>query len=153
MLLAVHAGSVMKTTVRKILTGLTLAAGLILSAAGLAVTATPANAAAYYYYGAEAASAGESAFTQFYAAHSVNLISIQSGYVHCPAYNGAHVTWCGTVGNNTSHAQAGVNFTVNGVSYWMREDVYAPIWYGSVKCATRGNAPSRFVTACNGVAT
>jgi hypothetical protein len=137
----------MKTTVRRILLSLALAAGLILAAV------VPASAAPYYYYGAESAGSGASAFTQFYAAHSTQLISIQNNHVNCPAFNGAHVTWCGTIGNNTSHAQAGVNYTVNGVSYWMREDVYAAIWYGSLKCTTRGNAPSHFVTACNGVAT
>jgi hypothetical protein len=147
MILAVHAGSVMKTTVRSILAVLALAAGLTLAAA-------PANAATYQYYGAESynAGSGATAFTQFNAAHSNTLISIKSNYVNCPAYNGAHVTWCGTVGNNTNHAQAGVNYTVNGVSYWMREDVYAPVYYGSLRCTTRGNATSYFVTYCNGVA-
>lgn len=119
------------------------------------VLAGSASAAPYYYNGAETGAGAASAFTQFYAATSYNLISIQSGHVNCPAYNGAHVTWCGTVGNNTSHAQAGVNFTVNGVSYWMRDDMYAPVASGTgqVTCSTRGNAPSHFITACNGVAT
>jgi hypothetical protein len=139
----------MKITVRNIFTGLALAAGLILPAAGLAVTATPANAATYQYFGAESATSGASAFVQFNAAHSSTLISIQSGHVNCPAFNGAQVKWCGTVGNNTSHAQAGVNYTVNGVSHYMREDVYAPVWYGYVKCSTRGDVVS-FVTYCNG---
>src|ERR1700745_4385257 len=101
MILAAYAGSVMKTTVRRILTGLALAGGLILAAAGTA------DAAPYYYYGAESAGSGASAFTQFYAAHSSQLISIQNNHVNCPAFNGAHVTWCGTVGNNTGHAQGG----------------------------------------------
>ena len=138
----------MKATIRRILVGLVLAAGLTLA------IAVPANAAPYYYYGAESGGPGPaSAFTQFYAAHSTNLISIESGHVNCPAFNGAHVTWCGTVGNNTNHAQAGVNFTVNGGSYWMRMDVYAPVVYGSLRCSTRGNATSHFVTSCNGIQT
>ena len=136
----------MSLRLRRVLLALALAAAAALAAA------PPASAAAYQYYGAESAGSGASAFTQFYAAHSASLISIQSNVVHCPAFNGAHVTWCGTVNNNTGHAQAGVNYTVNGVSYWMREDVYAPVYYGSVKCTTRGNAPSHFVTACAGVA-
>jgi hypothetical protein len=118
----------------------------------LVLAAAPANAGTYTYYGAESYnSTGATAFVQFNAAHSYSLISIQSNYVHCPAYNGAHVTWCGTVGNNTNHAQGGVNYTVNGVSYWMREDVYAATWYGSLKCYARGNATTHFVTYCNGV--
>ena len=95
-------------------------------AALLGVTATAAQAAPYQYYGAESAGSGASAFTQFYAAHSVNLISIESNHVNCPAFNGAHVTWCGTVGNNTNHAQAGVNYTAGGVSYWMRRTCTPP---------------------------
>src|SRR6516162_5400443 len=129
---------------RRIIADLALAAGLDLAA-------SPASAGTYQYYGAEAYSAPASAFVQFNAAHSTILISIKSGYVHCPAYNGAHVTWCGTVGNNTNHAQAGVNFTAGGRSYWMREDVYAAIWYGSLKCDTRGNSTTYFVTYCAGV--
>ena len=126
-------------------------------ALGIAVTAAlaaapAASAGTYTYYGAESAGGGASAFTQFNAAHSNQLVSIESNYVNCPAYNGAHVTWCGTIGNNTSHAQAGVNYTLGGVSYWMRMDVYAAVWYGSLKCDTRGNAVSHFVTYCNGVA-
>ena len=121
-------------------------------AALLGVTATAAQAAPYQYYGAESGGTpgGASAFTQFNAAHSQYLISIESGHVTCPGLNGAHVTWCGTVGNNTGHAQAGVNYTVNGTSYWMRDDVYAAAssGTGSLRCATRGNAPSHFVTAC-----
>ena len=138
----------MSLRLRRVLLVLALAATAALAAA------PSASAAAYQYYGAESANpaAGATAFTQFYAAHSVNLISIESNYVNCPAFNGAHVTWCGTIGNNTNHAQAGVNYTVGGVSYWMREDVYAPVWYGYVKCGTRGNAPSHFVNACAGVA-
>jgi hypothetical protein len=137
----------MKTTVRRVFLGLALTAGLILPAAA------PASAATYQYYGAESynSGSGATAFTQFNAAHSNTLISIKSNYVNCPAFNGAHVTWCGTIGNNTNHAQAGVNYTVNGVSYWMRMDVYAAVVYGSLKCDTRGNATSHFVTYCNGV--
>lgn len=120
----------------------------------LGVTATAAQAAPYQYYGAESynPTAGASAFTQFYAAHSAYIISIQYNHVNCPAYNGAHVTWCGTVGNNTGHAQAGVNYTVGGAAYWMRMDVYAAAVAGYLKCTTRGNAPSHFVNACAGVA-
>lgn len=127
-------------------------AGAALAGAGAAAPA--AQAASYYYYGAEAGGipGGASAFTQFYAAHSQYIISIESNHVNCPAFSGAHVTWCGTVGNNTGHAQAGVNFTVSGVSYWMRMDIYAPATAGYLKCGTRGNSPSHFVTACNGVA-
>ena len=125
---------------------------LALAAAAALAAAPAASAAAYQYYGAESAGGGASAFTQFNAAHSVSLISIESGYVNCPAFNGAHVTWCGTIGNNTNHAQAGVNYTFGGVSYWMREDVYAAVVYGSLRCTTRGNAPSHFVTFCAGVA-
>lgn len=125
---------------------------LALAAATTLAAAPAASAGTYQYYGAESAGGGASAFTQFNAAHSTNLISIESGYVNCPAYNGAHVTWCGTIGNNTSHAQAGVNYTRNGVSYWMREDVYAAVWYGSLRCSTRGNDTSHFVTSCAGVA-
>ena len=128
-----------------------LLAGLALTA-GLSLAAIPAaNAAPYYYNGAEAGGvAGASAFTQFYAATSSTLISIESNHVNCPAFQGAHVTWCGTIGNNTNHAQAGVNFTVNGVSYWMRDDMYAHA--SGPTCSTRGNSPSHFVTACNGIA-
>ena len=130
-----------------LLTGLGLAAGLTLA------SVPAANAAPYYFYSAESAGPGSaSAFTQFYAAHSSQLISIQNNYVNCPAFNGAHVTWCGTVGNNTGHAQAGVNYTYGGGSYWMREDVYAAVSSptGSLYCTTRGNATSHFVLHCNG---
>lgn len=121
-------------------------------AAGIALTlAGPASAGTYQYYGAESYAAPASAFTQFYAAHSSYLVSIESGYVHCPAFNGARVTWCGTVGNNTSHAQAGVNWTANGRSHWMRMDVFAPVWYGYLRCDTRGDTVN-FVNACAGVA-
>ncbi len=125
---------------------------LALAAAAALAAAPAASAAPYQYYGAESAGGGASAFTQFNAAHSTNLISIESNYVNCPAYNGDHVTWCGTVNNNTNHAQAGVNYTRNGVSYWMRMDVYAPVFYGYVKCVTRGNDTSHFPTSCAGVA-
>jgi hypothetical protein len=136
----------MKTTIRRIariIPVLGLALALVLPAAA-------ASAGTYQYFGAESATAGASAFTQFNAASSNTLISIESNYVHCPAFNGAHVTWCGTVGNNTNHAQAGVNFTVNGVSHWMRMDVYAAVYYGHLVCKTRGDVVN-FVTFCNGV--
>jgi hypothetical protein len=140
----------MKTTLRRILTGLALAAGLALA------TAPAASAGTYTYYGAESynPSYGSSAFTQFYAAHSVYIVSIQNNYVNCPGLNGAHVTWCGTVGNNTGHAQAGVNYTAGGQSFWMRMDVYAPASSptGHLYCTTRGDAGSHFVTSCDGVA-
>lgn len=119
----------------------------------LSVTATAAQAAPYQYYSATSGGvAGASAFTQFNAAHSSVLISIESNHVACPGPNGAHVTWCGTIGNNTSHAQAGVNYTAGGGSYWMRMDVYAAVasGTGSLQCDTRGNAPSHFVIACPG---
>ena len=144
MLLAVHAGSVMKTA-KRIILALALAAGLALAAA------PAASAGTYQYYGAESYSNPGTAFVQFNAAHSYNIVSIKSNYVNCPAFNGAHVTWCGTVGNNTVHAQAGVNYTDNGKSYWMREDVYAAAWDGTFRCDTRGNGVSNFVTYCAGV--
>lgn len=127
---------------------------LALAAIATLAGASSASAAPYYYNGAESGGvAGASAFTQFYAASSATLISIQSNHVNCPALNGAHASWCGTVNNNTGHAQAGVNYTVNGVSYWMRMDIYAAASSGTghLLCTTRGNAPSHFVTACNGV--
>ena len=133
---------------RSWVTVLTLALGLGLGVpATFAVTA--ASAGTYQYFGAESATSGASAFTQFHAASSTQLISIQSNHVNCPAFNGARVTWCGTIGNNTSHAQAGVNYTVNGVAHWMREDVYAAISYGHLVCDTRGDVV-HFVTYCNG---
>jgi hypothetical protein len=128
---------------------LALATGLGLGIpATFAVTA--ASAGTYQYFGAESynSGSGATAFVQFNAAHSVNLVSIESNYVNCPAFNGAHVTWCGTIGNNTNHAQAGANYTVSGKAYYLREDVWAPVVYGSLKCGTRGDATSHFVTAC-----
>ena len=135
----------MSLRLRRWLAALPLAAAAVLAAAPSA-----SAAGTYQYYGAESynPSYGSSAFTQFNAAHSTYLISIQSNYVNCPAFNGAHVTWCGTVGNNTNHAQAGVNYTVGGQSFWMRMDVWAAVVYGYLKCGTRGNAGSHFVTAC-----
>jgi hypothetical protein len=123
-------------------------AALAVPALLISVLATPANAATYQYFGAESATAGASAFAQFNAAHSTYIISIESNVVHCPAFNGARVTWCGTVGNNTGHAQAGVNYTVNGVSHYMRYDVYAPS-VSSQMCSTRGDV-THFITYCNG---
>ena len=127
--------------------------GAVLAAAALALgPVLAANAAAYQYFGAESynSSSGATAFVQFNAAHSQYIVSIKSNYVNCPAFNGAHVTWCGTVGNNTSHAQAGVNYTAGGQSHYLRMDVYAPSVYGFLKCGTRGDDSSHFVTYCNG---
>jgi hypothetical protein len=140
----------MKITVRRIILGLALAAGLSLAAAA------PANAASYQYYGAEASvpATGSSAFVQFNAAYSTYIVSIKSNYVNCPVFSATR-TWCGTAGNNTGHAQGGVNFKVNGTSYYLRLDVYAPASSptGHLYCTTRGNTPSHFPTSCNGVAT
>jgi hypothetical protein len=134
---------------RSLVSVLALAAGLGLGVpATFAITA--ASAGTYQYFGAESynSGSGATAFVQFNAAHSQYIVSIESGYVHCPAFNGGHVTWCGTIGNNTDHAQAGVNYTVSGRAYYLREDVYAPVVYGGLTCSTRGNATSHFVTAC-----
>ena len=131
-----------------------LAAVAVALTAGLAVTpaaAAPAYVTGVQYYGAESAvpSAGATAFVQLNAAATYSRIWL-SGSVHCPAFNGAHTTWCGWIGNGTNHAQGGVNYTVGGGSYWMRLDIYAPIWNGvSIRCVTRGNTVN-FVTYCAG---
>lgn len=135
---------------RAVLAALALAAGLGLAAA------PSADAASYQYFGAESynSTSGASVFVQFNAAHSQYLVSIKSNYVNCPVPGGgAHVTWCGTVGNNTSHAQAGANYTAGGRSHYIRMDVYAPgvSGTGALTCGTRGDDTSHFVTFCNGV--
>lgn len=137
-----------------VLAAVVLLAGLTAVAApsAQAAPAAPAYVTGYHYYEgySDNPSYGSSAFVRFHATNSVGQVWI-NGSVACPAYNGAVRTWCGWIGNGSSHAQAGVNYTVSGQSFWFRFDVYAPDWYGQLTCTVRGNAGVRAITYCPGV--
>ena len=135
----------------RFLAGLTI---LVLGLAGLlasgpAASAAPGVVSGYHYYEAESWNSGSSAsaFVQFHATTDQYHVWLNGG-VSCPVFNGAVRTWCGWSNNGTNLGTAGVNYTVGGVSHYLRLDVYAAVWYGSVVCRTRGNATTQFVTYC-----
>lgn len=132
-----------------LLAALFLALGCSAVLLAVPARATPSYITGYHYYEGESYNPAfaSSAFVKFHATNSRTQVWI-NGSVSCPAYNGAHVTRCAWYGNGTNLAHAGVNYTAGGQSFWFQVNVYAPVWYGNVRCAAHGNAGSYFVTYC-----
>jgi hypothetical protein len=88
-----------------------------------------------------------SAFIQLHATNKESTYQIWiNGTPSCPVYNGATRTWCGFSGNGTNTLTAGVNYTVAGISYWLRIDIHS--YSTGTVCDVRGNGDERVITYC-----